>query len=96
MADRYGTDSLAGGYRKARPVQELDAAAGDYGIFPEPARYLPGAFRHHCVGSRIRNRPDAWFFHSRVPRRRDCRGVGAVCVARPVAGFGCRVRPVVA
>ncbi len=71
MAGGYRTDPFAGGYGKARRIQELDGVAGDSGIFAQPAGYIPGAFRRVDIGAFVRHRSQARCVHSGIPGDRD-------------------------
>ena len=85
-------DPLAGRHRQARAVQELDAAAGDPRLLPEPARHVPGALRGAGVGALVRGRSQPRHVHPRVPHHHDRRGADAVRLARAAAEVACRVR----
>ena len=54
--------------RKTRPVQKLDPAAGDLGVFTEPARDLPGALRHPGIGTCLCHRPGTRPVYPGIPR----------------------------
>ncbi len=82
VADRHRAHSFAGGHREARPVQELDAAAGDRGVLAVAARNVPGALGRHRVRARVRERSGARPVHPRVPGDLHRRRTGAVRVAR--------------
>jgi hypothetical protein len=65
VAGGHRPGALAGGHGQARPVQELDPAAGDSGIFTQHAGHLPGALGRSGVGALVRGRSEPRHFHSR-------------------------------
>ena len=85
LAGGHRADPFAGGHRKARPVQELDAAAGHPRVLPEFVRHLPGALRRADLGAFLRGRSDARHVHPGVPHHRDRRCAHAVRLARAAA-----------
>src|SRR3984893_742156 len=96
VADGYRAGALARGYGQARPVQELDAAAGDPGVFHEHARHLPGALRGARVGALVRSGSEPRHFHSGLSHHHDRRSPESLCLARAAAEVDGRVRARVA
>ena len=62
------SDSFAGGYRKARRVQELDGVAGNHRVFTEFARNVSRSFRRVNFCTCVRDRSQARHFYSGVSR----------------------------
>ena len=92
LAGGHGAGAFARGDRQARPVQELDAAAGDPRLLAEHARHLPGALRGAGVGAFLRCRPEPRHVHPGVPHHHDRWGALALCVARAAAALECGFR----
>ena len=57
VAGRHRAIAFGGRRREARRAEDLDHAAGDPGLFAEPARHVPGALRRPDLGARLRLRP---------------------------------------
>src|SRR5258707_5921029 len=81
LAGGNGIDPLAQRHGEARYLQELDLAAGDFRLLFESRRNFPGALGRPGVGALVRDRPDPWALHSRVPGIDDRWITHLVCVA---------------
>src|SRR5258708_1246651 len=81
LAGGNGADPLAQRHGEARHLQELDLAAGDFRLLLESRRNFPGALGRPGVGALVRDRPDPWALHSRIPGIDDRRITHPVCVA---------------
>src|SRR5207248_3698046 len=66
VARRHRLDSLAGCYREAWWLQELDCLAGDSGVLMKFTRHVLSSLRRAHFSSRLRHRSKTWSFHSRI------------------------------
>ena len=91
LADRHRVDSLAGGNRKARWIQELDSATRDCRIFAEPTGNLSRSLRSPDLSSRIRERSKARSFYSGLPDVDYRRILSPLCLAGEAGWSGIEV-----
>ena len=82
VAGRHRADTFARGDRETRRLQELDRAARDLRVQPEPARHIFGSLGRADLGACVRDRPQARHFHTRISDAGDRRLARVVRLAR--------------
>ena len=85
LAGRHRAIAFGRRRREARRTEDLDRAAGDPGLFAEPAGYVPGALRRVDLGARLRLRPAPRRVHPAAAEPLHWRGAAAVRMARAAA-----------